>query len=417
MNQNDRAYYLDWIRIGVILLLVPYHSAITFALRGDTFIRYPQTMPAVSTAMWFLSIWIMPVLFVVSGAASCYALQHRTPKEYARERRTKLLVPLIGGTLLVCAPMSYLGALFTGTFHGNILQFYPVFFTSGPYPRGNFTWAHLWFLSYLYVFTLILRPLFVRVIREQTGARLAAASSILEKGLWIYLIAIPSIFTETLLRPFFHGQQNLVWDWANFTLYLVLFFYGFLFAVNDRILDNIERIRMFSLFLGASLFVAAAGLGFEKNLGRLVPAYHALMVFAWVFAVLGYARRFLNRQGYLYLYLSNASFPFYIFHLLPITVGAFFIARGDLNVWLKYLIIVLLAYPCTFALCEIVARIPGIGFIFGVKQGPARLNQSSYGTDIYPGDVPPHPLRVNNKRQAARIHDQEEKKYGYPEHL
>ncbi|MFZ0932569.1 MAG: acyltransferase family protein [Syntrophobacteraceae bacterium] len=372
MNQSTRAYYLDWIRIGVILLLVPFHSAVSFTRMGDAFIKYQQSALAMDIGLVFLSIWIMPVLFMVSGAASYYALQHKTPKEYARERRTKLLKPFIAATLLVCAPLSYLRALFIGSFHGSFLQFYPLFFTNGAYPRGNFNWGHLWFLVYLFVFTLILRPFFVRMTVERASARLVAASSILEKGLWIYIVVIPSMFTETLLRPFFPGLQNLFWDWANFTLYLVLVFYGFVFAMNDRILDNIERIRTFSLVLAIFLFVVAAYLrlsGMGPVMGRMFPAFKALMVFAWVFAVLGYAKRYLNRQGRFYKYLNNASFPFYIFHYVPITVAAYFIARSDLNVWLKWVVIIVLAYPSTFALYEIVKRIPVLRFLFGVKPG------------------------------------------------
>ena len=377
MNQDNRAYYLDWIRIGVILLLVPFHSAITFASRGDGFIRYPQSVPAMDMALWFLSIWIMPVLFVVSGVASYRALQHRTPKQYARERHRKLLMPLLAGMLLVCPPMSYMRAMFMGSFHGSFLQFYPRFFTGGIYPRGNLTWGHLWFLAYLYVFSLILLPLFVRMARERDRAKLVDASSFLERGRRTYLAAVPLMFTETVLRPVFPGFQNLVWDWANFTLYLLFFLYGFLLAINGRILDNIQRIRMFSLLLGSFLFAAMAGLrmlGVGPVIDRMVPAYNALMVFAWVFAVLGYARRFLNLQGRFYQYLNKASFPFYIFHFLPITIAAYFIARSDFSVWLRYLIIMAVAYPSIFALYEIIRRIPVLRFVFAVKAVPARIS-------------------------------------------
>jgi glucan biosynthesis protein C len=383
MNQNDRVYYLDWIRIGVILLLVPFHSAITFAARGDGFIRYPQSVPVMDIGLWFLSIWIMPVLFVVSGIASYHALQHRTCRQYARERRAKLLIPLLAGFLLICPPMAYLRALFMGTFQGSLFKFYPRFFTGEVYPRGDLTWGHLWFLAYLYVFTLILLPLFMRMTREQTRARLVAATAILEKGLWIYIAAIPLMVSEMVLRPFFPGLQNLVWDWANFTLYLLLVLYGFLFAVNDRILDNIQRIRVFSLILAVLLFVTAVSLhisGIGPAVSRISPAYNVLMLFACVFTALGYAQQFLNRQCRLYHYLNNASFPLYILHFLPITVAAYFIARSDLNVWLRYLIIIVLAYPSVFALYEIVRRIPVVGFVFGVKAGSTKMSTGGDGS-------------------------------------
>ena len=370
MNQNGRAYYIDWIRIGVILLLVPFHSAVTFTTRGDGYIRYPQSVPAMDIGLWFLSIWIMPVLFVVSGFASYQALQYRTPREYLKNRQAKLLFPFLAALVLLCPPMAYLRALFMGSFQGSFLQFYPRFFTHGAHPIGYFNWGHLWFLIYLYVFTLILLPLFIRMMRERTRTSVIAASAILEKGLWVYLTAIPLMFSQTVLGPLFPNNFNIFSDWAYFTLYLVLVLYGFLFAMNERILHNIQRIRTVSLVLVILLFVPEAFLriwGMGTALGPISPAYNVLILFASVFAALGYTRRFLNQPYRFYHYLHRASFPFYILHFFPITVVSYFIARSDLNVWLKYLTIVVFAYPSTVVLYEIIRRIPVVGSLSGIK--------------------------------------------------
>ena len=82
---------------------------------------------------------------------------------------------------------------------------------------------------------------------------------------------------------------------------------------------------------------------------------------------MGYARQFLNRRFRFYNYLKNASYPFYILHYLPVTVASYFIARSDLNVWLKYLVIIVFSYLATFALYEIIRRIPVVRFLFGVR--------------------------------------------------
>ncbi len=39
MTEEPRVYHLDWIRIVVILLLVPYHNAVTFAARSTPYSR------------------------------------------------------------------------------------------------------------------------------------------------------------------------------------------------------------------------------------------------------------------------------------------------------------------------------------------------------------------------------------------
>jgi glucans biosynthesis protein C len=368
MSQQPRAYYLDWIRIIVILLLVPFHSAVTFATHGDGFIRYPQHAPLLDGFLWFLSIWIMPVLFLVSGVSAYFALQTRTPAQFARERRAKLLLPLVAGVLLVCPPMSYLRARFMGSFHGGLIEFYPHFF-QGVYPRGNLNWGHLWFLAYLFVFTLILLPLFVRIRTGHMKARITKASAVLERRLWIYLLALPLMLTESVLRPMFPGLQNLVWDWANFVLYLVLVFYGFVFAINGRISENIQRIRAITLCIAIALFAGAvASRLYGVSLAPFYPAYNVLMVFSWMFAVLGYAKARLNTKSGVYAYLNEASFPFYIFHFLPITVAAYFIAGSSSGVWLKWILLIVVSYPATIGLYEVVKRIPYLRTVFGIKR-------------------------------------------------
>lgn len=47
----------------------------------------------------FLEIWHMPLLFVLSGAGTWFALGSRTAREYARERVFRLFVPLVCGIL------------------------------------------------------------------------------------------------------------------------------------------------------------------------------------------------------------------------------------------------------------------------------------------------------------------------------
>jgi surface polysaccharide O-acyltransferase-like enzyme len=286
-----------------------------------------------------------------------------------RERRNKLLIPFLAGYFLICPAISYFRALFIGSFSDNFLQFYPHFFDKA-YPQGNLSWWHFWFLIYLFVFTLILRPVFVRMNKENLRARIIKISAHFEKGLRVYLLPIPLMVTEMVLRPLFPGVQNLIWDWANFTFYFLLVFFGFVFAMNEKILDNIQRIRVFSLVIGVTLFATSVVWAMTSaggSVSRIFHAYNTLMIFALIFAILGYAKAFLNMKKRLYSYLNNATFPFYAFHYLPITILAFFIAKESMNVWFKYLIVVFGTYLATFALYEIIKRIPFLRFLFGIK--------------------------------------------------
>ena len=53
----------------------------------------------------------MPLLFVLAGMATWFALGHRTPRAYARERTSRLLVPLLFGMLVIVPPQPFLAQL------------------------------------------------------------------------------------------------------------------------------------------------------------------------------------------------------------------------------------------------------------------------------------------------------------------
>ena len=55
---------------------------------------------------------------------------------YVRERVTRVLIPLVPGTLLLVTPKVYLERRPNGQFTGCLWSFYPRFF-DGIYPRGD----------------------------------------------------------------------------------------------------------------------------------------------------------------------------------------------------------------------------------------------------------------------------------------
>ncbi|WP_425517379.1 acyltransferase family protein [Paenibacillus solanacearum] len=47
------------------------------------------------------SFWFMPLLFLLAGMSSFYALQRRTGAHFVKERFLRLLIPLVVGTLII----------------------------------------------------------------------------------------------------------------------------------------------------------------------------------------------------------------------------------------------------------------------------------------------------------------------------
>ena len=103
----------------------------------------------------------MPLLFVIAGAGMWFALRRRSGGELIRERTLRLLVPVIFGMFAHRAAAGVhrthrarrAGRAATSpSSTQRVFQFVP-------YPAGDFSWHHLWFIVYLFAYVLLLTPL------------------------------------------------------------------------------------------------------------------------------------------------------------------------------------------------------------------------------------------------------------------
>lgn len=111
--------------------------------------------------MWFVNQWRLPLLFVISGMGTFYALQKRSGKQFIMDRVVRLYIPLSIGMVFIIPPQVYFERLYAHQFAGNYLDFWPSEAFAGIYPEGNFSWHHLWFLPYLLLFSIVLVPVFL----------------------------------------------------------------------------------------------------------------------------------------------------------------------------------------------------------------------------------------------------------------
>ena len=157
---KERRYDIDWIRVLVFDILIIYHVGMFF-VPWDWHIKNDEIVNWMRYPMVFINQWRLPILFVVSGMGTRYALSFRSGNDYIKERFKRLLIPLVFGILIIVPPQVYLERLTDGDTSANYFQFYPDFF-NGIYPSGNFSWHHLWFLPYLLLMSLLATPLFLK---------------------------------------------------------------------------------------------------------------------------------------------------------------------------------------------------------------------------------------------------------------
>ncbi|WP_430390464.1 acyltransferase family protein [Dyella sp. 20L07] len=155
---KERYDFLDWLRVIAIFVLFFFHTGMIFVGWGWHIVN-DQTIPSLRWPMDIAHRLRMPLLFVIAGAGMWFALQRRSTGQLLKERTIKLLLPLIVGMFLIVPSQIYYERLLHGQWSGSYLAFYATqVLQLTPYPTGNFSWHHLWFVLYLYVYVLLLLP-------------------------------------------------------------------------------------------------------------------------------------------------------------------------------------------------------------------------------------------------------------------
>lgn len=363
--ETKRNYYLDKLRVWVILSLIPFHAALTYLRFGDVYIKAPvsgiEALPFLIIVVP-LGDFFMTLLFFVSGFASFYSFKNRGSSQFINERLKKLIRPLILGFVLICPVTAYMKALYEG-FEGGFLSFIPKFWLNIVYYQG---YAHLWFLLYLFVFSMICIPLFNRWQSDEI--RFKRIGDFLLKGHRLLLPFGVIILLELFLRPFFPGFQTLIFDWANDIVYFSIFVFGYIFASDERIREKLRRYIKLSAVCGvlslAALFyvnimwqVLYKGDIYLSVIWALAKGFYECSAIVFLLNI-GWAR--LNRENKLDKYLKGASFTVYIFHFLPVTLFTLLFMELNIHIFVKFLLVVALSLITVFLIYEAWRRLSSL---------------------------------------------------------
>lgn len=370
----QRRYELDWLRVLAFSAVFLYHCS-RFFDSSDWHIKNSTASTFVDTLKSIFDLWGMPLLFMISGAAIFFALRPGSAIRFLRDRVSRLLVPLAFGILVLGPPQIYLERLTHGDFRGGFIDFLPLYFRDWHVWGGNFAWSgvHLWYLEYLFLFTLVLLPLFA-ALKRPTGRRFIEFLANLSARpgaiyLWVLPIAVVIILGDPygIMRP--APREDIA------RLFMAPFLVcGFLMFSDLRIQQTIIRQRRIALVLALALILAVptvTGL-LENDPTFLIYALGIVLVgvLTWscLLAVLGYGMRYLTAKHRTLAYANEAVLPIYILHQPVILVLGYFIIPLSLPILVKYLTIAPLAFGITLGLYEFgVRRVNPVRRIFGLK--------------------------------------------------
>jgi glucans biosynthesis protein C len=372
---RERYDFLDWLRVIAIFVLFFFHTGMIFVGWGWHIVNR-QTIPSLQWPMDIAHRLRMPLLFVIAGAGMWFALQRRSTWKFLKERTLKLILPLVAGMFLVVPPQIYYERLLRGQWHGDYLSFYATrVLQFVPYPTGNFSWHHLWFILYLYVYVLLLLPamLWWKRIKPRVVP-----------GVWLFFLGIPLGINEALLRPLFPESHNFVSDWYIFNHYLILTAYGYVLASTPGVWKWLSEYRRWSLIAGLASFILLISL---FNTGVMLHGSAAdgvganIFTWLWMMVFLGYGYRYLSFVNPLLIWAREASYPFYIMHQTIIVMIGYYVIQRTWTPWIKYFVVLGLSISTCLVLYEaFVRRFAVLRLIFGMKAKAERTRLASAST-------------------------------------
>lgn len=374
---STRHYGLDWLRIAAFALLILYHVGMVFAPWTwviDTAKSYPALIPPMAA----VTPWRLALLFAVSGYASrMLALRSPDLRSFARSRNLRLLLPLAFGMVALVPIEMWVQVRARG---------YPLdywsFWTRDYWRVGSFhgesfpTWEHLWFVLYLWAYTMV-------VVALSAWGRVpgAAAARWFGQGirlLWVPVAAIGVLRLSLLFTV--PEQQGLFTDWPGHVVFFPMFLFGFTLAAHPGLWRAIDQ--SWRAALGVALLSGAVVVTTEMLWqGEAVPP-HLVMVadrlsrvaMGWTMtlALFRIADRWWNRDHRWRSTLGEAVFPAYLVHHCLIVLTAWHTLPMALSPWAEFAVLLAVTGGGCAGFYLVGRRIGWLRPLIGLRAAPDR---------------------------------------------
>ena len=352
-----RRKYLDNIRWVTILIVIIYHviymfnGVTTYGVIGPFSEDQPQDI-----FLYIVYPWFMFLLFVVSGMAARFELDHKGESGFIRNRTRKYLVPSTIGLFVFWWILGYYNMLIGGAFEsmGTVPKpvLYLIMCISGIGP--------LWYIQMLWLFSLIL--IWIRKIEKDRVYNLAAKTNV-----FIIVLLGISVYgaAQVLNTPIVVVYR--------FGIYGLGFLLGYFIFSHEEVMEKLEKYWM----LFGILALAFCILFLVFNLGKPYPEHEVLDTFlcnmyAW-FGTLGLLA-FMKKWGDFHNgfsdWMCRKSWGLYVFHYLGIAISSWYIKMylPQIPVFFVYLLVLVSGISGALLLYEIISRIPVLRWcVLGIK--------------------------------------------------
>jgi len=354
---NQRRFYLDWLRVLVILTVFVYHSARFFNLDG-WHVKNPNLSWGVEIWEQVLATWMMPLCFIISGMSVFYALGKGRVGRFVKDKILRLFVPLVVGIFSHSVLQVYLERASHGQFSGSFFEFYPHYFEGLYGFGGNFGWMgiHLWYLEMLFIFSLIFLPLFWLLMRGLGKRLLSGLGNVIAVPGAAILLTIPLTFILNFVDDSSPLGMDSFGGWGILS-HAWFFLSGFVIASNERLGQSIQRMRWLWL-AGATVLttIQVSNAITAAAYGSFGLEHTDLMAFLWILTFLSWARQHLNFGTPRLRQANEAVLPFYILHQPVLLSIGYFVVQWAIPDLAKWMIIFVSSLAIIMVLYEFTVR-------------------------------------------------------------
>lgn len=339
-----RRYDIDALRVLAFSLLILYHVGMFYVADWGWHVKSQYQSEWLQLPMLLVNQWRMPLIFIISGLAMSFVWGKYSAGRLAWRRTSRLLVPLIFGMAVIVAPQCYYQALSQGIIEPGFLHFMGQYLTFQDFPGEAWggeeqivwTWNHLWYLPYLWFYTLLLIPLARLLDGPAQGLRRWFRSL---RGFWIVIVPVlPLMAYGNFVYPKFpYISHALLDDWYAHAMYFTFFFIGFLLGRDEGFWADLVRMRKATITMAVLCFIALLSRNafMPENpsviLEQISTAITYLNRWLWIVAVLGWGHHLLNRPMKWLPYATEAVYPWYILHQTIIIVVGYNLTKLSLG--------------------------------------------------------------------------------------
>lgn len=392
---RTRRYDIDALRVFAFAFLILYHTGMVYVGDWGFHIKSNYTAEWLQWPMIFLNRWRMSLLFLISGIAIALAAPEGRLLRFTRERAWRLLLPLFFGMFVVVPIQPYCEGVASGHLQPGFWRFLVAYWQVHPWPRGSFsgweygiTWNHLWYLQYLWTYTVglvLLMPLLNRPAVHWAVGRFARSPA------WV-LLGVPAalqVLYLWVLAPRFPPTNAFFGDWFQHAKYATVFLSGYLLAREASFWDRVVAARRSTLVIALASVTVYLGLRYlSMKVGDHPPAWAQQVpgavwtaishgsqcLYLWValLTILGWGKVWLDRPFRWLPYCTEAVYPWYMLHQSLIILLIFLLKPLSLGPWLEPAMVL----GGTVAGCHILHEygIRRVGFLrplFGLKRPKA----------------------------------------------